>query len=84
MRYDLYGFAEIISCSFLVDDGLIDPPGGHIVILRRWFSEKTLVMAEIQVGFGPIIRDLALSVLIWIEGAWIDIDIWIELLNGDG
>lgn len=41
-------------------------------------------MAEIQVGFGPIICDVALSVLIWIEGAWIDIDIWIELLNSDG
>jgi hypothetical protein len=34
-------------------------------------------VAEVEVGFGAVVCDVALAVFVGVEGSWIDIDIWI-------
>ena len=46
-------------------------------------SNKTLVMAEIQIGFGPVMRDEHFAVLKRAHGARVDIDVRIELDHRD-
>ena len=40
-------------------------------------------MAQIKVGFGTIVSDIAFTVLIGIEGTWVYINLRIEFLYGD-
>ena len=40
-------------------------------------------MAQVQIGFGAVIGDEHFSVLEWAHGAWIHIDIGIQLNHGD-
>ncbi len=40
-------------------------------------------MSEVQVGFVPIIGDIAFAVLVGIEGAWVNVDVGVELLYRD-
>jgi hypothetical protein len=55
----------------------------HIVGLAHDNARETLVMAEIQVGFSAVFRDVDLAMLIRVHSAGIHIDIRIQLLNGD-
>ena len=40
-------------------------------------------MAEVEVGLHAIIGHVAFAVFVRIERAWVDIDVGVELLNGD-
>ena len=40
-------------------------------------------MSEVQVGFGTIIRDITLAVFVRVEGARVDVDVGVQLLDGD-
>jgi hypothetical protein len=40
-------------------------------------------MTDIEIGLGAIIGDKDFTVLEWVHGAWIYIEIRIELLHGD-
>ena len=40
-------------------------------------------MAEVEVGFGAVLRDIDLTVLIGAHGAGIDVDVGVELLRRD-
>ena len=40
-------------------------------------------MSEVEVGFGSVLGDVDLAVLIGAHGAWVDVDVGIELLSGD-
>jgi hypothetical protein len=39
-------------------------------------------VTEIQVGLRPIVGDITLTGFIGVEGAGIDIEVWIEFRNG--
>ncbi len=82
MRDNLYRFPQVISGAFLINYGLVNTASGHIIRLRGWGIQKTLIVPQVQISFGTIIRNIAFSMLIWIKRAWIDIDIRIEFLNG--
>jgi len=43
---------------------------------------KPLIMSEIQIRFGPVIRDINFSMLERVHGTRINIDVWIKLLDG--
>ena len=83
VRHDLHRLAEISSLALTVDHRIIYASCGDIVGFGRVHAEKTLIMSEIQVGLSPILRDIALTVLIRVERARIDVDIRIEFLDGD-
>jgi|GEM_PF-6786723 len=83
VRDDLYCLAEVITAPFLVDDAFIDASGGYVVGTGRLDAEETFVMSEVEVGFMPVYRHIALAVLIRIERAGVDIDIGVKLLYRD-
>ena len=79
----LNGFAQVGPFPFFVDDRLIDLAGGDVIRLGRWNVQESLVMTQIQVGLRSVFRNVALSMLVWVQGTGVDVDIWVELLDRD-
>src|ERR1700691_2317982 len=83
VRDDLHGGAEIFAAPLAPDDGGIDPARGQAVAAARGHTGIALVMAQIEVGFGAVIGDIDLAMLIGAHGAGIDVDIGIEFPQAD-
>src|ERR1700729_1680587 len=83
VRDDLDGFAEIIAAAFLGNDGFVDAAGGPVMIAREMRGGKTLVVAEIEIGFRTVVSDKHFAVLIGRHGAGINVQIGIALLEGN-
>ena len=79
----LHGFAQEVAAALFGDHVVVDAAGGHVVVLRGAHVEETLVVAQVQVGFGPVVGHVALPVFVGIHGAGVDVDVGIELLDGD-
>lgn len=77
----LHGGTEIIAVAFLRDDFIVNLTGGRVILARCGDVKKAFVVAEIEVGFRPIIGDVYLTVLERVHGTRIDIEIRIEFLN---
>src|SRR5579875_127482 len=80
---DLDGGAEILAAALAADHRRIDAAGGLAVALPRGDAGIALVMPEIEVGFGAVVGDIDLAVLIRAHGARIDVDIGVELAESD-
>ena len=83
VRDHLHRAAEVVAAPLLLDDAEIDPAGGVVVVLAHGHAEEALVVPEVQVGFGPVVGDVDLAVLKGVHGAGVDVDVGVELLNGD-
>ena len=83
VRHDLYRLSQIISLPLLVDHRLVDPAGSDGVALCGPDAGKPFVVSEIQVGFHAVYGDIALAMLIRVQSTRIDVDVGIELLDGD-
>ena len=79
VRNDLDGRTEEIAAAFLLDDRLIDAAGGDVVRLARRDAGKPLVVTEVEIGFGAIVRDEDFAMLARRHRAGIDVQIRIEL-----
>ena len=79
VRNDLDGGAEIIAAPLLGEDVLIDAAGGDVVLARRRPAGEALVMAEVEIGFGAVVGDEHLAMLVGRHGARIDVEIGVEL-----
>jgi len=79
MRDHLHRGAQIVPAPLLLEDGRIDPPGGDVVRLRRRDAGEPLVVAQVEVGLGPVVGDEDLAVLIRAHRARIDIQIGVKL-----
>ena len=66
------------------DDGLVDLAGGDSWRLRQLFVDEALVVAEVEVGLGAVGGDEDLAVLIRRHRARVDVEVRVELLEGDG
>lgn len=80
----LHGAAQVIAPAFLGDHVVVDGTGSGVVLARHGHVEVTLVVAQVQVGLGPVIGHEHFAVLEGIHGAGVNIDIRIQLLDGDG
>src|SRR6516162_3531490 len=80
---DLYRRAEVFAAPFAGDHRRVDPPGGDRIAAPRGDADKALVVAEIKIGFGPIVGDEHLDVLVGAHRARIDIQIGVELAQPD-
>jgi len=78
----LDGAAQVVAAALLLDDGVVDAPGGEVVVLAHGQAQVALVVAQIQVGLGPVVGDVDLAVLERVHGARIDVDVGVELLDG--
>ena len=52
--------------------------------LRQLLVDEALVVAEVEVGLGAVVGDEDLAVLVRRHRAGIDVEIGVELLDGDG
>ena len=82
MGDDLHGGAQILSPAFLVQNVPVYLAGGQVGILVEPFIDEALIVAQIQIRFGPVLRYIHLSVLVGAHGAGIHIDVRIQLLSG--
>ena len=80
---DLHRPPQVVATALFADDALVDLAGGEIVVAAHGGAHETLVVAEVEVGLGPILGDEHLAVLKRAHGARIHIDIGIQLDHGD-
>ncbi|GBE21977.1 hypothetical protein BMS3Bbin01_01331 [bacterium BMS3Bbin01] len=83
VRDDLHGAAEIVSTTFLLDDGQVHRTGRHVGIAPEILAGETFVVSEVEVGLAPIVGDEHLSVLEGVHRSRIDVDVRIQLLVDD-
>ena len=69
--------------TFAVDDGLVDAPCRDGVVAGCLYVGEPLVVSEVEVCLHTIYGDVALSVLIGVERAGVDVDVGVKLLDGD-
>src|SRR5450830_27846 len=79
----LHGFAQIFAAAFLADHRFIDLAGGEVIHLFHAGGNEALVVAEVEVGFGPVVGNENFTVLHRAHRARIDVDIRVELEHGD-
>ena len=84
VRDHLHRSTQVFPTTLLHDHRIVNPAGGVVVLLAHDRVGVPLVMAHIQIGFGTVVGDVHLAVLKRVHGAWIHIDIRIQLLKGDG
>jgi hypothetical protein len=84
MRDHLHRCAEEIAAPLLGDQLLVDAARGDIVLPVGVAAGKTLVMAEVEIGLGPVVGDEHLSVLGRAHRARVDIEIGVEFSEPDG
>ena len=80
---DLNGAAEVVAAPLLGDDRGVDLPGGDVRGAREIFVNETFVVTEIEVGFGAVVGDEDLAVLVGGHRAGIDVEIGVELHDRD-
>src|SRR5690606_5775415 len=83
VRYDLHRLAKVIAPPFLAQHRLVDLPGGEVVHLAHAGGNETLVVAEVQVGFGAVFRHEHFAVLEGAHGTGVDVDVGVELEHRD-
>ena len=84
MRDHLHRAAQIFAPALLHDDAVVDAARGVVVPFPHDRVGEALVVPHVQVGLGAVIRDIHLAMLERVHGAGVDVDIGIELLEGDG
>ncbi len=83
MGNDLNGLTQILTTTLFVDHRIIDAPRGVVAFLAQAYRRITLVVAQIKVGFGPVVGNVNLAVLKGIHGAGINVDVRIQLLESN-
>ena len=76
--------AEIVAPPLAPDHLLVDLAGGHGAGPGEVLVDEALVVAKVEVCLGAVDGDEDLAVLIGRHGAGIDVEVGIELLDGDG
>ena len=80
---DLDGLSQIVAPAFLVNNALVDTSGGEVVVTCGLDAGKPFIVAQVQVRFLSVVRHIALSVLVGVERTGVNVDVGVELLNGD-
>jgi hypothetical protein len=83
VRDDLHRLAEVVAAPLLLDHRLVDLAGGEVVALGHPGAREALVVAQVEVGLGAVVGDEHLAVLERAHGARVDVDVGIELEQGD-
>ena len=80
VRDDLHALAEVFAGALLAQHFLIDLTGGDVGLLAQEDVEETLVVADVEIGFGTVFGHVDLTMLERVHGARVDVDVRIELL----
>src|SRR6266571_2956622 len=83
MRDHLHGAPEVIAAAFFSYHRVVDLAGGEVVVPVHPGRLEALVVAQIEVGLGAVLGDEHLPVLERAHRAGIDVDVRVELEEGD-
>ncbi|OIQ78704.1 hypothetical protein GALL_395820 [mine drainage metagenome] len=83
VRDHLHRLAQVLAAPLLADDVFVHLAGGEIVAFLHAGADETLIMAQIEIGFGAVVGDEHLAVLKRTHGAGIDVDVRVQLEHGD-
>ena len=83
VRDHLHGGAEVVAAALLGDHVLVDAAGGEVAAAAGGGAHEALVVAEVEVGLGAVVGDEHLAVLERAHGARVDVDVRVELDQGD-
>src|SRR6266508_3754377 len=83
MRDHLHGAAEVVAAALFFYHRIVDLAGGEVVVAVHPGRLETLVVAQIEVGLGAVFGNEHLPVLEGAHGAGIDVDVRVELEEGD-
>src|SRR4029077_20478808 len=84
MRDDLDGGAEVVTAPLASYDLLVDLAHGHVGRDGQVLVYEPLVVAEVEVGFRAVVGDKHLAVLVGAHRPRVDVEVWVQLLQGDG
>src|SRR5258706_15865415 len=79
----LHGAAEVVAAALFSYHRIVDLAGGEVVVAVHTGRLETLVVAQIQVGLGAVLGNEHLPVLEGAHRAGIDVDVRVELEEGD-
>ena len=69
--------------ALAVDDGLVDAACRDAVVARGANAREPLVVAQVEVGLETVLRHVALAVLVRVQRPRVDVDVGVELLDGN-
>ena len=81
VRDHLHGFPEIIAPPLLADHRFVNLPARQVVQLGKVRAGEALVVAEVEVGLGPVVQHVNFPVLKRAHRARIDVQVGIEFLK---
>src|SRR5579859_664652 len=83
VRHGLDRAAQIVAAPFFGDHRLVDLAGGDGAGAGQVLVDEAFVVAEVEIRLGAVNGDEDFAVLVGGHGAGIDVEVGIELLNGD-
>ena len=83
VRHHLHGFPQVRAFALFGNHVVIDASGGDVVFLGSRQVQETLVVAQIEIGFGTVVGHIHFPVFVGVHGAGIHIDVGIQFLYGD-
>lgn len=63
MGNDLHRFAQVVAPAFFFKNTFVNLAGGEVVGLFHARFNKTLIVAQIEVGLGTVVGDKYFAVL---------------------
>ena len=60
-----------------------DAAGGKVDVACGFDAGETLVVSEVKAGFLSVVGDVTFAVLIGVERSRVEVDIGVELLDGN-
>jgi hypothetical protein len=75
VRNDLDGRAQVLAAPLLGNDRLVDAAGREVVRAGHPRAREAFVVAEVEVGLGPVVGHEHLTVLVRAHRARVDIDV---------
>ena len=83
MRNHLNRRTQVITSTLSGNNISIDLASGEVVFPAHGGTNKTFVVPQIQICFGTVGGHKYFTVLQRTHGAWVDVDIGVELEHGD-
>ena len=83
VRDHLHGGAEVVAAALALDHRVVDGARGDVGGARGVLVGEALVVAEVEVGLGPVLGDEDLAVLERAHRPRVDVDVGVELLQLD-
>nr|AXN76753.1 CTP synthetase [Aeromonas veronii] len=82
VRDNLNGGAQIVTTTLFTQYVGVDAAGGKVVATGHLGADETLVVAQIQIGFGPVLGYEHFTMLGRAHGARIHVDVRVQFHDG--